>query len=66
MHDTIVEREDVCLVEFIDNFGAIEKNYGTLATFCLHDNILNVHNMHMQVTTTHYVATTISINVEVM
>jgi hypothetical protein len=36
------------------------------ATFCLHDNILNVHNMHTQVATTHYVATTNSINVEVM
>ncbi len=66
MHDTIVEREDVCLVEFVGDFGVIEKNCGMLATFCLHDNILNVHNMHTQVATTHYVATTNSINVEVM
>jgi hypothetical protein len=26
MHDTIVEREDVCLVEFVGDFGVIEKN----------------------------------------
>lgn len=66
MHDTIVEREDVWLVESVGNFGAIEKNCGMSTTFCLHDNILNVHNMHTQIATTHYVATTNSINIEVM
>jgi len=66
MHDTMVERENVCLVESVGNVGAIEKNCGMSPTFCLHDNILNVHNVHMQVATTHYVATTNSIDVEVM
>jgi hypothetical protein len=66
MHDTMVETEDVCLVESVGNFGVIEKNCGTSPNSSLHDNILNVHNMHMQIATTHYVATTNSINVEVM
>jgi hypothetical protein len=42
------------------------KNCGTSPTSSLHDNILNVHNMHMQVATIHYVATKNSIGVEVM
>lgn len=65
MHDTMVEREDVCLVESISNVDAIEKNCGTSPTSSLHDNILNVHN-RQQVATTHYVATSNYINVEVM
>jgi hypothetical protein len=66
MHDTMVEREYVCLVKSISNVDAIEKDCGTSPTSSLHDNILNVHNLHMQVATTHYVATTNSIDVEVM
>jgi hypothetical protein len=56
MHDIMVEREDVCLVESVGDVGAIEKN-GTSSTSSLHNNILSVHNVHMQVAITHYVAT---------
>ncbi len=62
----MVEEKDVCLVEFIDNVGKVEKNCGMPPTSIVHGSILDVENKHMQVVIHSFATTTNFVEVEVM